>query len=104
MPRVMDEMHAPVRNHAPLRPLPAAAQRQANGALDYTLENGRGRGVIRHEWMRQARVALPLTQQRQLGLEQRTRSRNDAQLRGDLIVVREIASGAEPVKQRHLEV
>src|SRR5256885_8328467 len=41
VPRVMDEMHAPVRHHAPLCPLPAAAQRQSNGALHHALQDGR---------------------------------------------------------------
>src|SRR5882762_2390860 len=101
---VMDEVNAAVRDHTPVGPLPAAAERQPNGALHYTLQNGRGGGVVRHERMGQARVALPLAQQRQLGLEQRARPREDAHLQGGLVVVREVAADAEAVKQWYLEV
>ena len=95
-------MHAAVRHHAPAGALPTTSEGQADGPLHHTLEDGRRGGVVRHQRMGQARIPFALPQQRELGLEQRSRLRQKTQLHGRLIIVREVSPSGKKMKQRRL--
>src|SRR6266702_2280330 len=58
---IAHEMGAPIAGHAEASELPAPADREAHDALHHSLQHDGGRGILRDQWMPQARIAVTLS-------------------------------------------
>src|SRR2546426_7129444 len=82
----------------------AAGQRRAQRALHHALKDGGRRGARRFGWGLEPWVALALPQEGQLRGHEQTGVGEQGHLQRRLVVVVEVAAGAEEMIQRHLEV